>query len=236
MLTLSTNRRRKRSKTFLYFVIIVSISILVILFLSKATSDDKIIVDENVQDISTEKNIKQSSENIESEEVIIEPVKDVEEETIVKDESPAESEPAKVFEGTDVQAANFQIKIPKQFFYSFSNEGGGQLLNIGTKNFGPDKPYDFSMTNDASGYISSIEQIPTESIGGLVESSEVQTNAGIKMQKKVYQTNIEGSGAVMQILYTFELNSKKYGAILWTAANNESFSTLFSDTIKTIKP
>jgi len=236
MLTLSTNRRRKKSKTLVYLATIVVVSVLLIMLLGKATSKE----DQN-ENINKVPELTQNESQTNTQTVAkIEDETETEKAVEPQPTEPVKEEPSQEstvdFEGTEVPASGFKIKVPKQFFYSFSNEGGVQLLNLGTKDFGPENPYNFSMSAEASGYISPIEQIPSESIGGLVESIEEKTNSGLTLQKKVYRGVIDGSNDVTQLLYTFEIDAKKYGAIFWTASSNETHLSRFSDMLKTVSP
>ncbi len=234
MLTLMPRRRKKQLKIIWYLVLIVVVSAMVIIALGRATDEEGEVMpkEEKVAEITpAQENKDERAEEGD--------VKEAEKKEEPKEEPTDEEQPSEEkvdFEGTEVQAAGFKIKVPKKWFFSFSNEDGAQLLNFGTQKFGPDNAYNFTMTADASGYISPIEKIPAESIGGLVESSDEKTNDGLLLKRKVFMTNVEGAGEVVQILYTFELDSKKYGAILWTAASNDSQVSLLSDMVKTIRP
>lgn len=143
------------------------------------------------------------------------------ENTEKKEEASSAPAPAD-YEGTDVHYSSITIKVPKQWFFSYSQESVGQLLNFGTQNFGPENPYQANMADDLSGYLGPVEAIPSESVGGLTTTATLKAKNGQEIIKKVYAGQTPDSIELSQVVYTFSVGDKNFGVLSYTQSKNQA--------------
>lgn len=142
-----------------------------------------------------------------------------------KEETPAtETKPAEPvnYDGTDVHLGPITVKIPKQWYFTYSQESVGQLLNFGTQTFGPDNPYTASMGDDASGYVGPYESIPSEAVGALVETNNITLANGQTIEKKVYRGNTPDNVDLTQVVVKLKVADKEYGVLFYTQSKNDT--------------
>ncbi|MDO8471643.1 MAG: hypothetical protein Q7S64_00640 [bacterium] len=163
------------------------------------------------------------------------PVPPVTTEAPKKEETPVtENKPAEPvnYDGTDVHLGPITVKIPKQWYFTYSQESVGQLLNFGTQTFGPDNPYTAAMADDASGYVGPYESIPSEAVGALVETNNITLANGQTIEKKVYRGNTADNVDLTQVVVKLKVADKEYGVLFYTQSKNDTQLKRLSDMLQ----
>lgn len=154
-----------------------------------------------------------------------------------KEEAPVtETKPAEPvnYDGTDVHLGPITVKIPKQWYFTYSQEAVGQLLNFGTQNFGPENPYTAAMADDGSGYVGPYESIPSEAVGALVETNNITLANGQTIEKKVYRGKTPDDIDLTQVVVKLKVADKEYGVLFYTQSKNDTQLKRLQDMLQLI--